>query len=336
MKKILLIKLSSLGDVIFNIPLANMLKDNGYNVTWLVSDKGKQVIQNNPCVDKTIYIPSKCGLIDFIKVIKQLRKEKFDIAIDSQMMFKSLFYLAFCGAKRRITSKKSRELAWLGGNELVEDISYHPNINIVMNYLNYAKYLGCDVSEDKIKVSLPESSLEQKSYVDNLLAKINPQNPTVVIAPATTWVNKHWNPDNWREVVKFLNGKSNLIFTGGAGDVDLINYISQGVGINLAGKTGILDLVEIFKRSSLVIAPDSGSSYLAWASGVPKVITIFTCTPKEILKPLGDKNKYFACGNDYISCQPCFKRKCKIKEKNKCTFYPNADIVIEKIKEFIC
>ena len=56
-KKLLLIKLSSLGDVIFNIPLANALKDAGYEVTWMVSEKGIQVVENNPCVDHTILVP---------------------------------------------------------------------------------------------------------------------------------------------------------------------------------------------------------------------------------------------------------------------------------------
>ena len=58
-KKLLLIKLSSLGDVIFNIPLANALKDAGYEVTWLVSEKGIQVVENNPCVDRAVLVPKK-------------------------------------------------------------------------------------------------------------------------------------------------------------------------------------------------------------------------------------------------------------------------------------
>ena len=58
-QKLLLIKLSSLGDVIFNIPLANALKNAGYEITWLVSEKGIQVVENNPCVDKTILVPIK-------------------------------------------------------------------------------------------------------------------------------------------------------------------------------------------------------------------------------------------------------------------------------------
>jgi len=52
-KKALLVRLSSLGDVIFNIPIANVLKDNGYEVTWLVSEKGIYVVENNPAVNTT-------------------------------------------------------------------------------------------------------------------------------------------------------------------------------------------------------------------------------------------------------------------------------------------
>lgn len=58
-KKALIIRLSSLGDVIFNIPLANRLKENRYTVTWIVGHKGYDVIKNNPAVDETIYAPLK-------------------------------------------------------------------------------------------------------------------------------------------------------------------------------------------------------------------------------------------------------------------------------------
>lgn len=60
-KKIMLIRLSSLGDVIFNIPLANVLKNNGYEVTWLVSEKGIDIVKDNPAVKNAILIPIKNG-----------------------------------------------------------------------------------------------------------------------------------------------------------------------------------------------------------------------------------------------------------------------------------
>lgn len=344
-KKALLIKLSSLGDVIFNIPLANALKNAGYELTWLVSEKGIQVVENNPCVDKTILVPMKKwkqrgasfeSFKEYLGILKQLRKEKFDIAIDSQMMFKSLYWLMFCGAKRRIISKEGRELSLLGGNEWIDDISYKPDSPIVMNYLRYAKHLGIDVEPDEIQVTLPKRSPQQIEKIDNLLAKIQPEKPTVAIAPATTWGNKHWNKDNWKQVVEYLYPKCNLIFTGGPNDNDLIEYISQGNGINLAGKTDVLELAEVFSRCNLVLSPDSGSAHLAWASRNPKIITIFTCTPKDVLAPLGAPDKYIALSGSKLKCQPCFKRKCLLKEnKNACTFYPSVQDVIRCINDFI-
>ena len=131
-KKILLIRLSSLGDVIHTIPLANSLKSAGYEITWLVSEKGIQVLENNPCVDKVILAPvqlwKKRGFSlesfkEYLTILKQLRAEHFDIAIDVQMMLKSLYWMAFCGAKRKIISKQARELSILGANEVIPRIT---------------------------------------------------------------------------------------------------------------------------------------------------------------------------------------------------------------------
>ena len=344
-KKALLIKLSSLGDVIFNVPLANALKDNGYEVTWLVSEKGIQIVENNPCVDKTILVPMKewkkrgpslRSFKEYLQILKQLRAEKFDIAIDSQMMLKSLYWMLFCGAKRRIISKEGREFSLLGGNEWIDNISYQPNSPIVMNYLRYANHLGIEVAPEDIKITLPPRNKTQIEKINELLLTIDKSKPIVAIAPATTWGNKHWNKDNWREVVEYLAAKCNLIFTGAPCDNELIEYISQGIGINLAGKTDIIELAEVFSRCNLVLSPDSGSAHLAWASRNPKVIAIFTCTPKDVLGPLGSKDKYASLGSCYLRCQPCFKRKCKLKlNKDACTYTPRVLEVIEKIDEFL-
>ena len=344
-KKVLLIKLSSLGDVIFNVPLANALKDVGYEVTWLVSEKGIQIVENNPCVDKAILVPIKewkkrgpslKSFREYLAILKQLRAEKFDIAIDSQMMLKSLYWMLFCGAKRRIISKEGRELSLLGGNEWIDNISYEPDSPIVMNYLRYANHLGIEVKPEDIKVTLPQRTPQQIAKVDELLSEVDSTKPFVAIAPATTWGNKHWDKKNWREVVNYLAPKCNLIFTGGPNDNKLIEYISDGIGINLAGKTDILELAEVFSRCSLVLAPDSGSAHLAWASQNPKVIAIFTCTPKDVLGPLGPKDKYASLGGCYLRCQPCFKRKCRLKfNKDACTYTPRVFEVIDKIDEFM-
>ncbi len=344
-KKLLLIKLSSLGDVIFNIPLSYALKDAGYEVTWLVSEKGYDILKNNPCVDRVILAPifkwRKRGFvlqntIEFWNIIKTLRKEKFDISIDAQMMFKSLFFNMFCGAKRRITSTQAKEFSKLGANEFVEGISYSPKIPIVKNYLKFADWIKTGAETTNIiKKSLPERTQEQIAKVDELLKNIDKSKPTVIISPATTWDNKHWAETNWIKVAEAVSQSANIVFTGSEKDKKLIDKLCKNSYINLSGKTNLMELIEVFSRANVVVSPDSGSAHLAWALNKPAVITVFTCTPKDILAPYGDDRKYIALSGN-LPCQPCFKKKCKKKDNiNACQSLPTAEKVIEAIKKFI-
>lgn len=335
-KKVLLIRLSSLGDVIHTIPLANSLKDAGYEITWLVSEKGIQVLEGNPCVDKVVLAPvqlwKKRGFSfesfkEYLSILKTLRKEHFDIAIDAQMMLKSLYWMLFCGAKRRIISKQAREFSIIGGNEIIPRITIDLKHPVIRNYMKYADYLGVDTTE--IKVTLPERNEEIKNKVDNLLTDI--KKPMVVIAPATTWVPKHWNKDNWVKVIDSIKDKCSIVFTGGPNDKELISYIGKDKFLDLSGKTNVLELAEVFSRADIVIAPDSGSAHLAWATQKPHVITIFTCTPLEYLAP-PTGNCSALIGN--LPCQPCFKRKCKLKT-NACTQLPEADDIINIINKVL-
>ena len=116
-------------------------------------------------------------------------------------------------------------------------------------------------------------------------------------------------------------------------DKELIDYIRNGKHISLAGKTDLMDLVEVFSRAKVVLAPDSGSAHLAWASANPAVVTIFTCTPKGLLAPYGDKKKYIAVGGEALGCQPCFRRKCpRRKNKNICMDFPSPNDVVKVVQ----
>ncbi len=337
-KKILLIRLSSLGDVIHTIPLANSLKAAGHEITWLVSEKGIQVLEGNPCLDRVILAPvqlwkkrgpSLKSFKEYLSILKQLRAEKFDIAIDAQMMLKSLYWMAFCGAKRKIISKQARELSVLGANEVIPRITENLDSPVIRNYMKYADYLGVDT--EKITVTLPERSNEVKQKADGLLKDI--KKPLVVIAPATTWAPKHWNKDHWKKVVQNLKDKCSIVFTGGPKDDELIKYIGGDEFLNLAGKTNVIELAEIFSRADVVLAPDSGSAHLAWATQKPAVVTIFTCTPLKYLAPPGDENKYIAVTGN-LPCQPCFKRKCRFKT-NACTNLPSPEEIINIVNKLL-
>ena len=92
--------------------------NNGFEVNWLVSEKGIDIVKDNPAVDKSILVPlqrwKKEGftlknLKEFFSILRQIRNEQYDIAIDTQMMFKSMLWLRLCGAKRTICFDKGKE-----------------------------------------------------------------------------------------------------------------------------------------------------------------------------------------------------------------------------------
>lgn len=365
MKRILIIRLTSLGDVIFTVPLACALKDNieDVKIGWLVAEKGLGIVKDNPSVDNVHFVPLKewkkrpfslKTFKEFVQIVKEIRKEKYDIALDCQQMFKNLFLFLLSGAKRRITFKDARELSILGGNEFITprakfgDFNYH----IVERNLDFARHLG--ITPDKIRFSLPELSPEVKNYVNELLKDIDKTKPIVVIAPATTWKNKHWDENNWAKLIDTIHAKCNLVFTGTNTDWALVAKILDKVEnkieyTNLIGKTNLDELRELFSRTKVVLSPDSGSAHLAWASQIPSVVTIFTCTPPKRFGPYDLKGgKYFSISGlredicagakaaSGVACQPCFKKKCKSKNgKNVCRTYPRAEEIINIVNKLL-
>lgn len=340
-KKVLIIRLSALGDVIFNLPLANILKSNNYEVHWITSEKGFDIINKNPLVDKAILAPvekwkKQCffkNFVEYFKIIKGLRVEKYDIAIDTQLLLKSAIWTALCGAKRRLVSKSAREFAQFAGTEDIGELSYDYSTHASKRYLKFSEYLG--IQSNEIVAKLPQSTDEIIKKIDEYLKNLDKSKPIIGIAPATTWSTKHWDKDNWKKLVEILEKDYTIIFTGTNKDKDLIEYISANKHLSLAGKTNLLELVEVFNRCDLIVSLDSGSTHLAWASGKPKIVSLFCSTPKGFYAPCGDDNKYIALSGD-LTCQPCHKKHCKIAEtESGCTKLPLVEDVLCAIQKLI-
>jgi heptosyltransferase-1 len=340
-KKVLIIRLSALGDVIFNLPLANILQKNGYEVHWITSEKGFDIINNNPLVDKAILAPMEkwkkhnffTNFFEYIKIIRFLRSQKYDIAIDTQLLLKSAVWTAFCGAKRRIVSKSAREFANFAGNEVIEELSYDYKTHATKRYLKFSEHLG--LKSDEIIAKLPPSTQKSIDKINELTKDLDNSKPIIGIAPATTWTTKHWNKDNWKRLIKEIEKDYTLVFTGTKKDQDLIKYISEDNHLSLAGKTNLLELAEFFKRCDLVISLDSGSTHLAWACEKPKIISIFCSTPAGFYAPCGTDDKYIALSGN-LSCQPCHGKVCCLKENiNACTNHPSVQDVLSAVNKLL-
>ncbi len=327
--KILIIRLSALGDSIHTLPLASALKKQypDIELDWVVEDKASAFIENNPLINQVYIIRRKNRLRDYLEVIKQIRKKKYDIVLDTQQLLKSSVIMGFSGAKRKITLDGGREFSFIFANEIIKtgrkqfDINYH----VVKRNLDFAKYLGC-------------KDLETKFIIPNFDTTINIQNngkKVIVIAPATTWDNKHWMIEGWSEVINKFKDRYKIVITGSEKDKALTDKILEQVDggdiLNLTGQTQLSDLVNIYRNAEIVISPDSGSAHIAWASGAKCIITLFFATSANRTAPYGDN--YYSISSKAL-CSPCMKKHCSQKNKiNNCIGQIKSDEIINIVKK---
>lgn len=346
--KILIIRLSALGDTIHTLPLASAIKKAHPNcrLDWVVEDKAQHFIIDNPLIDKSFVLPrgrwkkrgfSAENIKEFFDFVREIRKEKYDIVIDTQQLFKSASIMSFVNAKRKLTHSDGREFSWIFANEFIKtdkkqfDLDYH----VVRRNLDFASHLGID--NDFINFELPPILDESKEKVKKLLSSLDINKPILVLAPATTWETKHWNENYWADLINRFSENLNVVVTGSPADSTLVNSILSKAQdkkvLNLTGKTNLLELAEVYRHSDIVVSPDSGSAHIAWAVQKPSVITVFCSTSKNRTGPFGSKHHSLAPD---LACYPCMKKHCKKKEcKNICTAAVNSTQVINIINNLL-
>lgn len=339
-KKILIIRLSALGDTIHTLPALYALRKNfpTAQIDWVVEDKACKFVENNPYINNVYVIKRKNrSLKSFFKLISKLRKEKYDIALDFQQLLKSGIILGLSGAKRRITLDCGREFSFIFANEIVKtgrklfDINYH----VVNRNLELTAVLGCN--KEEIKFPVPDFTNEYSIEIKNIIENIDKSKKTIVLAPATTWDNKHWTIEGWQKLIETFKNDCNIIITASSKEKELTAKIMQGINkseiIDLTGKTTLADLVYIYKNADLVISPDSGSAHTAWISGAKSIITLFFATSAKRTAPFGNNYVSFS---PVIPCSPCMRKKCRLKQdKNKCSTLITSDKVITAVKKLM-
>lgn len=336
-KRALITRISSMGDIIFHLPLASILKENGYEITWVVGEKGYNILKNNPLVDEVIFVEfrkwKKYNIIkifaEYLKIIRNLRAKNFDLAIETQGMLKGWIFVILSKAKRKIAKKKVREFSNLFIKEQIEFKTQHS----VKKALEFAEYLG--FSTENYKVALPQSDKTTQLQIKSLLQNIDKTKPVIGISSTTTRTAKHWSKENWKELVSKLSDSYNLVFTGTASDKEIVDEICNGKGINLAGQTNLVELIEVYRNIDLLISLDNGSTQIAWALQKPKIVSIFCQTQIKNYAPLGDENKYIALDSK-IHCTNCNNIYCKFYKKDRpCVNGPTVDEVFCTVEKLV-
>jgi lipopolysaccharide heptosyltransferase I len=325
----LIIKPSSLGDVVHTLPTVNLIRRRftDARIAWLINDSLASLLKNCPLINEQIEFSRErfkriTQLPRFLGLLQRLREHDFDLVVDLQGLLRSGLMSAAARASRRVGLSDAREGARLFYTEIVPVTRTHA----IERYLCAAKHLGCDAAPIEFPLG---SSAEDVAYIDKLLAGRVPPAPLIAVNAAARWPTKLWGDDKFAALIQQLP-RERIVLTGATTDVLRTNQLCCGC-LNVAGKTNLAQLTELFRRCAVVITNDSGPMHLAAAVGTP-VVAIFGPTDPVLTGPYGSQHVVLRSG---IPCSPCMKDHCTHTPRMECMTLVTVEQVLAAVEPFL-
>ena len=312
-QRVLIIKPSALGDVITALPVLRGLKRTfpHCRVSWLVNDNCAALISHDSDLDEVVGFDRKtmgtawrsvsaARLV--VSFLWNLRRSHFDWVLDLQGLLRSGIFSRATGASVRAGFASAREGAsWFYNHRFTPQASHTVDRNIEL-----ARHLGIDARSEDMTLQVAS---EGRQFADEFMAANNLQaGEFLICVPPTRWETKLYPSRHWQRVISAMTERTTAVLMGAPGDRDLCQAAMQDTGpraINLAGQTGIRELVATIAASGGVICGDSAAALIAPAVGVDSVVLIGPTRP-ERTGPYGGGR---AIVGD-VPCRGCLKKRC--------------------------
>jgi len=323
-KRILIVRLGAVGDVIRTLPALRALRNNlpeAY-IAWVVEDRAASLLEDHPDLDAVFIVPRKRWVQNRLKLstvreawkfIRGIRKQAFDAALDFHGLFKSGLITFLSGAPVRagFSRKFSREGSHVFMNRHIS--LPDKKINRVERNLHLVEDFGLDVKDHDPIIPI---SARDRELADTIipLSPSAPNGPRIVIHPGSSPSTpyKRWE---WRRfaqladiLIKKYGGK--IFFTAGMDERELVESIVEVMKEShyvLCRTETLTQLAELMRRCDLYIGNDTAPMHLASFIGTP-VIALFGPTDPIENAPYG-KARSIILRKD-VPCSPCRKRAC--------------------------
>ncbi len=312
-KNILIIKMSSLGDVLHVLPSVAALRKRfpKARLTWLVHPQFSGFVPDPPIIDEVIYFDkvkfNKMSLGEKWAYFKEMRallhSRKFDLVIDMHGLFKSAVLAAISGCDNRIGFCEM----WEGSGLVSRPVrGEHAKGHAIEQYLDVARYLGCPV--DEISFPMPDLQKEWEAVQKKTEAV---KEPYVVLVPGARWDTKIWPAEHFAKLADMIlrDGKQ-VILAGGPEDAPLgaqISKLAPGA-TDLTGKTSLRELGALIRHCTVYISADTGPLFIAAAMKKP-LIAMYGPTRPDRTGPYGSDNAVVLKAP--VACAGCLKRHCR-------------------------
>ena len=309
--KALVVRLSSIGDVVHTLPALAALHGHGWEVDWLVEPPGLPLVEGNPLVARTVSLPKAKALS--LRLVREtlaaLKAVPADVALDFQGLWKSAFWARFCGAPRVLGYRRAERKEGLSAWLMTERVRGAPNATHVIDQnLALLAPLGI-VASGLREFPLPTPPAARKA-VDGGLAALG-LGDFVVLNPGGGWASKLWPAEAFGALARGLRARGlESLVSWGPGEEALADRVvaaSEGAA-RKCFPTSLLEYVELARRARVVLAADTGPLHLACAVETP-VVALFGPTDPA-------RNGPFAAADIVVRrlppCAPCYRRGCSV------------------------
>ena len=304
-KRVLIIRLSAIGDVVFASPLVSACKKRypEAEIEWLAEGVVRPLLNELPGLNKVILWPRQewqdlwrekrlFALLSAIKAFRRkLRERNYDLVIDAQGLVKSAFLAWLTGSRRRIGFKSKEP----NGMFLTDRFEKSITPRISSEYVALADTLGWDTSSFEVVLGL--SASDEARATD-----VMPEGPYIVVAPFTTRPQKHWTHAHWQALIGRLSDAGHQVAClGGPGDREEAVTLLEGLPVmNWVGTYPLGVSAGLVKQAAAVIGVDTGLTHMGIAAGIPTVALFgSTCPYRETGR---DNVRVIYHG---LECAPC-------------------------------
>ncbi len=311
--KALVVRLSSIGDVVHTLPVADALKAHGWEVGWIVEPAALPLLAGNPAVTWTTPAPAaKAFRLGSARAAAgALRERHYDLALDLQGLWKSAAWARVSGARRVLGFARSFRREPASSLLMGERTEVPPTaVHVIDKNLALLRPLGIDAIGSR-SFPLPRDQ-QVAEVVAKRLREAGVEDYGVLNAGGG-WRSKLWPAAGFGTVGRALaeRGLTPLV-TWGPGEKALAESVvaaSRGAA-QLCFATTLSELVEVLRRAHLVLAADTGPLHLACAVATP-VVGLYGPTDPARNGPFADADRVVRRAPP---CAPCHRRTCAIHD----------------------
>jgi len=301
MNRILVIKLSSLGDIAHALPSVRALKERtGAEIDWVTQPEYAELLACDSDVSRVIEFPRRHFARGAFAFLRALRREKYDAIIDLQGLMKSALVARLARGKKRVGPAWAREGA---------HAFYQAQPPRGEGTRRHAVEELMDVAQLVAPGKNPFADLPL--HFPDVESDGQP-GPHVALAPFSRWNTKDWPQEKFvelgRRLVKEMGCRIRIL--GGAGNEEAGASMARQIGAgarNLCGRTDLVGMCSLLKNMDLLITVDSGPMHWADAMGVP-LVAVFGATDPARTGPYHQLDHVVA--KEGLACRPCHSRIC--------------------------